>query len=129
EIEQPAEAPLDIEPHGDQCVGEGLDHQAHREGRAHHHRYPDNEHDERRKEPDIARGHVEAPLKIPVGLTSSTTTRMTKATVSLYSDCTRVSEPGMSNHNTSRNGRSSTAQLKTASVSANPSTNPPAIAP
>src|SRR5690606_20304358 len=129
EIDQTAEAPLDVEAHGDQRIGDGFDHQAPREGRAHHRRYPDDEHEQRREEPDIARCHVEAPLKMPVGLTSSTTTRITKATVSLYSDCTRVSELGMSNHSASRNGRSSTDQLKTASVSAKPSTNPPAIAP
>src|SRR5690606_2555549 len=91
EIKQPAEAPLDVEPQCNEREGKGLDQQAQRKGRAHEQPHPHDERDKRSEKADIAQGHdEEAPLKMPVGLTSSTTTRMMKATVSLYSDCTRA---------------------------------------
>ena len=94
EIEQPAIAPLDVEAERDQRVGGSFDQHAGGVGGAERHPHRNDQHHQRRIEPERAghrRVHVEAPLKMPVGRASSTMTRMTKATVSLYSVGTSAS--------------------------------------
>src|SRR5690606_12258585 len=75
--------------------------------------------------------HVEAPLKIPVGRTSRVMTRITKATVSLYSVGTsaRLAGSAMPSGSTALSGRSTAVQLNTASVSAKAMRKPPTMAP
>src|SRR5690606_1765886 len=129
EVEQPAIAPLDIEPQRHEGIGEGL-HEDQRDVRRAEN---EAEHDEEGKQPrehqERALHHDEAPLKMPVGRHSSTTTRITKATVSLYSVGTTDRSGGMAKGKASRNGRNNTDQLKMASVSAKPIRKPPAMAP
>ena len=72
-----------------------------------------------------------APRKMPVGRNSSTMTRMTKATVSLYSVGTSDRSSGSCQPPADRplSGLRTVVQLNTASVSAKPTRKPPAMAP
>src|SRR5690606_33909920 len=136
EVEQSAVAELDVEADRDQRIGAGLDQEPDRERHAHR-----NEHDgdeprdgnEQEKGPArrIKGRHVDAPLKMPVGRTRSVITRMTKATVSLYSVGTNARLAGSCKPSGSigLSGRNTAVQLNTASDSANPISSPPAIAP
>jgi hypothetical protein len=129
EVEEPPKTPLDVEAHCDQRKRGRLQQQQRKVGRAEDEANDDDEDEESNEERDRAAHHVEAPLKIPVGRHSSTTTRMMKATVSLYSVGTSDRLAGSSNGRMPWSGRSSVVQLNTASVSANPMRKPPAMAP
>src|SRR5690606_42047784 len=123
--------------------GLGEDEQ-HRGGALHHsHHHHDEEHcgEQHQAAPERAvpapcrgggsRAHVEAPLKIPVGRTSRVMTRITKATVTLYSVGTsaRLAGSAMPSGRMALSGRSTAVQLKTASVSAKAMRKPPTMAP
>src|SRR5215217_6125927 len=131
EVEQPAISPLDIEAQRDQAIGRSLDEARRREGQAHRPADHQDQHEQACEQGEGPPDHDEAPLKIPVGRTSRTTTRMTKATVSLYSVGTSASVAGNCIHSgsTPLSGRSTMVQLNTASDSAKPISSPPAMAP
>src|SRR6185312_6473876 len=133
EVEQSAIAELDIEPERDQRIGDRLSEEQRDVLRPLP--QPDKEDEDHQahigQHRAAGRAHVEAPLKMPFGRLSRVMTRITNATVSLYSGGTSDSVSGNVQPfgRYASNGLRTAVQLNTASASAKPISIPPAMAP